>query len=351
MALDYTNTFELLQAIDRMYRPTTLFRDTFFGREHTFASESVLMDYRKGSRKMAPFVSRNGGAANVARDGFITKQYTPPMMAPARVTTIGDIEKRGFGESIISSRTPADREQELAARDISELMDMNVRRIEWMAVQTMLNAGFTVSGTTADGATSIIDNVSFGEFTHKKTLSGNDMWSNTAADIYGCLKAMYETVATDSGYAPSVLITTSKTISYMLKNEDLLKYLLRPSDQLKVATFAPRIESEAVTNVGAFLDMNGLQVYAYDGVYEDESGKLQKYIPDGYVIMARKNIGAQLFGAVTQLESDGAFHTYEGAYVPKVWDDVNSDTKKIRLATRCVVKPDCVDDWYTLKAY
>lgn len=137
----------------------------------------------------------------------------------------------------------------------------------------------------------------------------------------------------------------------MLKNEDLLKYLLRPSDQLKVATFAPRIESDAVTNMGAFMDMNGLQVYAYDAVYEDETGTLQQYIPDGYVIMARKNIGSQLFGAITQLEQNGEFKTYEGAYVPKVWADMNSDTKKIRLATRCVPKPDCVDDWYTLKVY
>lgn len=351
MAIDYTNTYELLQAIDRMYRPTTLFRDTFFGTEQTFASESVLMDYRKGSRKMAPFVSRNGGAVNVIRDGFTTKQYTPPMMAPARVTTIGDIEKRGFGESVISTRTASAREQEIAARDIVELMDMDVRRIEWMCAQTMLYAGFTVSGTTNDGSIDIIDNVSFGEFTHKKTLSGTDMWSNAGADIYGCLEDMYQTVATDSGRAPSVLITTSKTISYMLKNEDLMKYLLRPSDQLKVATFAPRIESDAVTNVGTFLDMNGLQVYAYDGVYEDEEGKLQKYIPDGYVIMARRSLGSQLFGAITQLEKDGSFQTYEGAFVPKVWDDMNSDTKRIRLATRCVPKPDCVDDWFTLKAY
>ena len=351
MAIDYTSTYELLVAVERMFRPTTLFRDTFFNREVTFASEAVLMDYRKGSRKMAPFVSRNGGSVNVDRTGFTTKQYIPPMMAPSRVTSIGDITRRGFGEPVISSRTPEARDQELAARDIAELMDMNVRRIEWMCVQTMLNGGFTVKGTTGDGKLEIEDSVTFGEFTHKKTLSGDDVWSNANADIYGLLKDTYKTISTDCGLAPSVLITTSKTITYMLKNEDLMKYLLRPSDQLKIATFAPRIESEAVTNMGAFMDMNGLQVYAYDAVYEDEAGTLQQYIPDGYVIMACKDIGSQLFGAITQLEQDGEFKTYEGAYVPKVWADMNSDTKKIRLATRCVPKPDCVDDWYTLKVY
>ena len=37
--MDYTDTITLLQGIERAYRPTTFFRDTFFGREQTFASE------------------------------------------------------------------------------------------------------------------------------------------------------------------------------------------------------------------------------------------------------------------------------------------------------------------------
>lgn len=351
MALDYTNTTELLGAIDRMYKPTTLFRDAFFPNIKTFASTNVFLDYRKGSRKMAPFVTRNGGAINVGREGFVTKEYEPPMMAPARPTSISDISKRGFGESIISRKTPAQRAQELMARDIADLMDMNTRTIEWMCVQTMLYAGFDVKGTTDDGKMQLTDTVSFGDFTQKKTLTGNDMWSNPKADIYGVLTDMYREIARKSGFSPNVLVTTTKTLNYMLKNEDLLNYLLRPKDQLNIATFAPRIESNMVTNFGSLTSMNNLQIYAYDAVYTDKDGALQQYIPDGYVVMARTGVGSQLFGAVTQLEQDGMFHSYEGAYVPKVWSDVGADVQKIRIASKCIPMPDCIDDWYTLKAY
>lgn len=115
MAIDYTSTYELLVAVERMFRPTTLFRDTFFNREVTFASEAVLMDYRKGSRKMAPFVSRNGGSVNVDRTGFTTKQYIPPMMAPSRVTSIGDITRRGLANQSFrpAHRKPANRNWQL----------------------------------------------------------------------------------------------------------------------------------------------------------------------------------------------------------------------------------------------
>lgn len=348
---NYNSTYELLQVVDRSFKPTTLFRDLFFNNEITFATESVLMDYRKGGRKMAPFVSRNAGSTPVARSGFTTKQYTPPMIAPSRIMTVGDIMGRGFGESVISSRTPEQRAMELIARDLADLMDMSTRRIEWMAVQTLLSGGFEAAGLTGDGGTSIIDTVTYDTFTHKKTLTSTDMWTDTGADIYGQLKDMYQAITRDSGRTPEILITTSKTVTNMLKNKSLLDFFLRPADQLKVATFAPRVVSDAVTYVGSFLDFNGLQVYSYDGVYEDEAGTIMQYIPDGYVIMARRNLGSQLFGAVTQLEADGNFKTYEGAYVPKVWADVNGDTRQIRLATRCVPKPDCVDDWYTLKAY
>ena len=348
----YIDTLTLLDAIDRAYKPTTFFRDTFFPKEETFASSKVLVDYRKGSRKMAPFVSRKGGHINVGRNGFSTREYEPPMMAPSRVTTFQDIMNRGFGEHVESRKTPEERAIELLAKDVSELIDMNTRRIEWMCAQTMLYAGFTAKGTTDDGAVELEDTVSFGEFTQKKTLSGEDTWDKPTADIYGCMTDMYWTIAKNSGRTADVLITTSKTLGYMLKNDDILKYLLRPKEQLNIATIAPKITMDMVTNFGVIPGLNNLQIYGYDGVYEDDTGTLQAYIPDGYVIMGRTGTGSQVFGAITQVEEmDGKFHTYEGAYVPKIWTDVGGDSQQIRMASKCIPKPDCIDDWFTLKAY
>jgi hypothetical protein len=43
----------------------TFLRDTFFPREVTFNTESVLVDYSKDRRYMAPFVSERLGGSNV----------------------------------------------------------------------------------------------------------------------------------------------------------------------------------------------------------------------------------------------------------------------------------------------
>ena len=59
--------------------------------------------------------------------------------------------------------------------------------------------------------------------------------------------------------------------------------------------------------------------------------------------------GKQLFAAITQLEGNGEFKTYASAFVPKVWDDIESNTKKLAVSSAMLPVPATYDDWYTLK--
>ena len=54
----------------------TFFRSTFFRHEETFTTKDVDVDFRKGSRKVAPFVSRLVGGKVVPNTGYQTKTYT-----------------------------------------------------------------------------------------------------------------------------------------------------------------------------------------------------------------------------------------------------------------------------------
>lgn len=349
--MDINNTQSLLMALAQTYPPSTLFRDTFFPDPKTFVTKTVLMDYKKGTRKMAPFVSKGGGGVNVGRNGFSTKEYEPPMMAPQRPTTKEDVESRGFGENVFSDITPEQRAQELRAQDIAELIDMNTRRIEWMCSQLMLFGQFQVSGFADDGETAVIDTVTYPDWTQKLTLTGTDMWTNAGADIYGVMEDMSQTVSRNSNRVPDVAIASYKTCQKIIKNESIMQYLMVPNAQnLSLMSFQPRIISPGVRRI-AYIQSLNVELYAYDGIYEDASGNIQQYIPDGYFIMGNSGRGSQLFGAVTQLEQDGVYRTYKGANIPKVWNETGKDVQMIRVASKCVPKPEFIDDWYTLKAY
>ena len=351
MAININDTQFLLAALEQTYPPQTLLRDTFFPNPQTFVTNTVLMDYKKGNRQLAPFVNRSGGNVNVERVGFSTKEYEPPMMAPSRPTTNDDVSKRAFGENVFSTRTPEQRAMELRATDMADMIDMNTRRIEWMCAQLMLYGKFDVSGYADDGKTALIDTVTFADWTQKLTLTGADCWNTTTADPYSVLEEMSQTVGRNAGRVPDVAICSYATKNKFVNNAKIMEVLQIPNrSNMSMMSIEPRITSPGVVRVGIIESLN-LELYAYDGIYQDDVGAVQQYIPDGYMIMGVSGRGSQLFGAVTQLEEDGVRRTYEGKNVPKVWNEVGKDVQMLRVASKCVPKPEFIDDWYTLKAY
>ena len=89
--------------MERSFKPTTTLVDTFFPEVRTFVTETVEMEYRKGTRKMAPFVTPGAKGVNMARSGSQLRVYKAPLMKPKRVIEASDIMRRGFGELFTAS--------------------------------------------------------------------------------------------------------------------------------------------------------------------------------------------------------------------------------------------------------
>lgn len=347
-SINLNDTRTLLAAVERSYAPSTLFRDTFFPTEISFPTTSVDMEYKKGGRTMSPFVAPRSKGMNTARGGSVMKNYIPPIMRPKRVIDADDIVKRGFGENVYSTKTPAQRAVELMAKDLAELQDMNTRRIEWMCCQTIINGSFEVRGYSDTGKEELIDTVSFPDWTQKETLSGAGTWNNNEVDIYGDMFDISRTITRNSGEVPTIALFSYNVENYILNNNKIMKYLAIPDkNNLSMMSIEPRIKSPGVRRVGYIQSLN-LELWAYDGVYQDYDGELKQYLPDDYFIMGVPGRGKQLFGAITQLEK-GTWTTYEGKNIPKVSNDEDGDCQKLSLGSRCVPCPDFVDDWYTLK--
>ena len=166
----------------------TFFRSTFFKHEETFVTKNVDVDFKKGSRKVAPFVSRVIGGKVVPNTGYETKTYTPPLVAPEKVTTVDDLLQRRPGESLYSGRTPAERAVLKMADDFKELREMILRREELMCVQTIFTGTIPIIG---DGVNEVIDF----SFTNKeKITTAAKKWTADTSDPIADLKRWHETV-------------------------------------------------------------------------------------------------------------------------------------------------------------
>ena len=89
--LNIDDTRTLLGVVERSFKPTTTLIDTFFPEEKTFITEYVEMEYRKGARRMAPFVVPGTKGVNLARTGTKVRTYKAPLMKPKRVIEASDI--------------------------------------------------------------------------------------------------------------------------------------------------------------------------------------------------------------------------------------------------------------------
>jgi hypothetical protein len=341
-------TRTMMQAIELMMPVRTFFRDTFFPGVQTFVTEKVDVDFKKGKRKMAPFVARNKGGITVDRQGFRTDAYEAPYVAPQRVLTKDNLNFRLMGENIYSTRTPEQRAQELLAKDLAELDEMIARREEWLCREILLNGSVTIKGWVdkVGGAEYVEDTIDFG-FTNKETLAGAEAWSEPTSDKYGDLKRIRRQIIQKSGMNPNVVVMANNVVDLFINDEKIQNLL--DIRNLTIGTVQPRIQMDGVTYIGTLTSL-GLELYTYDEWFLDDDDQEYPMVPDDHLIMGRTGLGTMLYGAITQLEeSDGEFHTYEGTRIPKVWRDVNTDTKMIRVASRPLPKPEDVDSWFVLK--
>lgn len=327
----------------------TFFRSTFFSHERTFVTKNVDVDFKKGARKLAPFVSRMIGGKIVPNSGYETSTYTPPLVAPDKVTTIDDIVSRQAGETLYSERTPAQRAVIKMSEDFSELRDMITRREEWMCAQAMINGKILVIG---DGVSDVID---FG-FTNKVDIStdAKQKWKGgTAQSKYQNLVAWHEQVQKTGFTNCNVCIMAADVAAEFVKDAEVQKLL--DTKYYNLAVIKPAQHENGVTYMGTIHEI-GLDIYKYNEWYLDDWTDPAHpvelpMVPNGTLIMASTAANYSMcYGAITMLnQNTGNFETVEGKYVPDTFIKKRPDRRFLALQSAPIPVPHEVDSWLVAK--
>lgn len=333
---EYT-TREMMEAIDQTPPVRTFLQRTFFPGEQTHVTEKVEFDVRKGKRVMAPFVSPRKGGKVLTRQGYKTNQFTTPKIAPERVLTKDDISVRAMGENVYSQRTPAEREDELLAKDLTDLEEAIARRKEWMCRQILFEGKVDV--TDPDEGVDI--QIDFG-FENIVVLGADEQWGLATVDPLAILRKRRKKTIKDTGTAPDIAIFSSDVIEDFINNPFVLKAMNVLN--MKNVVIEPRVVDPALTFYGRIAELD-LDIYTYDEWFLNDDGEEESMIPSGTVLLGHSGGEGQIeYGLVTQME-DKKFCSYEGKLVPKVWADENDEVKKIRLTSRPLPRPFDVASW------
>lgn len=333
--------------VEKLPPVRTFFRDTFFRREETFNTESVDVDFVKGTRKVAPFVHRIIGGKTVPNTGYETKTYRPPLVAPDKITTVDDLLKRRPGESLVSGRSPAERAVLKMSDDFRELRDMISRREELMCVQSIFTGQIPIIG---EGLNEVID---FG-FTNTEVISAaTKKWSNAGSDPIGDLKRWHKQVQKTGFTNCNACVMADDVATAFVGHEKVQKVL--DVRNYNLAVIQPRQLPNGVTYVGTIHEL-GMDVYTYNEWYLDdwtdpETPEEKPLVPDGMLAMLSTNANYSMYyGAITLIdEGTKEFKTVEGKYVPDTWVKRKPARRFLQLQSAPLSVPHDVDSWFTAK--
>lgn len=345
MAFNYYDTHTLLASVQQLPPLHTFLLDRYFptnAASDIFATNDVLVEYRKGSQKAAPFVAPRKGGITIMREGYTMKRFTPAHIAPKRPLTIDDLNKRGFGEALYSNLTPEQRQGVIMLGDLDELRDMNKRRKEAMAAEVIFTNGCIMHEYVDDFGKKEAKEVRYydGE-ANPAIYVPSAMWEDTEEGG----KQMIDDVAamismlTKRGLPATECLMAPDVADKFLRNPWILKLL--DNRNYNVGGVDPATLPAGAAKI-ARLNIKGRMIdfLTYEDTYTDVDGSVKQYVPQGMLAVGAPAAGRTVYGAITQVEqSDGEFHTYTGVDVPKYISDATKNVRELLLSSAPLPMP------------
>lgn len=332
------------EVIRRIPPVRTFFLDTFFKKTKVFNTKSVDVDFKKGNRELAPFVHPRVGTETIANSGYTTESYTPPLVAPDKVTTVDDLLERRAGENPYSGRTPADRAVEKMAEDFAELKEKITRRQEWMAATALFTGKIPIIGK---GLSEVIDF----KFTNTETLT-TAKWSNAASDPLADIEKWHKHVQ-KTGFVNCDICVMADDVATAFINHAKVKESLDVK-AYELAVIKPRQLPSGATYIGTYPKL-GLDFYQYNEWYldnwTDPAAPVQEpLVPEGALALLSTSAQfSKYYGAVTIMNWAGTFITVDGDMVPQTFTARKPDRRFFALYSKPLPVPHEVDSWFVAK--
>ncbi len=357
MPLNIYDTHYMLAAVEEMPLEHTFFKNRYFPTDEAndvFGTAKVLGDYRQGSQKIAPFVVPRIGSIPVGRDGFQTYELEPANISISLPLTLDQLQNRGFGESLLSQLTPAQRARHFLMEDLSTLSAMISRTEELVAVKTILDNGCVMRHQTDDPDVYEDVEAKFYDGPNNPAIfTPANVWSHstksgdtwTPGNWYGDMYAMIK-MLTGKGRPVREFVVAPDVADFLLTDGWFCAML--DNRNVNLGVISPETLTEDVYSIGTF-NFRGrkLPILVNTATYDNNGDT--PYLPDGTVIAGSPDCGRGLYGAVTQLEKDGEYHTYAGKRVPQHLFTIKPPTKETQLTARPLFVPKRKNPWAVAK--
>lgn len=316
--------------------------DTFFKNVTHYDTETVDFDLVKGGRPIAPFISYEGGAKVMKKEGYETKSVRFPLLGPSTVTSAANLLNRMPGEPLYGGMTPEERALSLLRKELGELSDSISRREEWMAAKTLFEGKIPLVGAGVKGE------IDF-KFTNTEDVSSSGAWDSEDSDPLLDLERWKSKVFVEGFLNCDVAILGTDAADRFLRHP-LVKELF-DNRRFELGRIEPKDLPRGVQYLG-YLAKEGLDLYTYSEVYEEdkEGGEieLKPLVPKNKVLVGSGAMKSELaYGAYTLLDQrTDTWHTENASRIPDHWAAKSPDREMLAVYSRPLTLPHEVNAWF-----
>ena len=318
----------LMQAVKNRIPVHTFLSDTFFGTVQTFDTENIDFDLVEGNRTLAPFVSTRIGSETMDGQGFVTKTFKAPLVAPDSIFTGEDLQNRLPGENIYDPVGPDSRLAQLIADRITLMDDSISRREEWMCAQALQTGAIPIVGKGVNAT------ISYG-VTNITTAASGDKFTATSSDPITYLKNKKRAMVKACGINPTFCLMASDVADAYMTNATVLKYLNTYRNNINIGTINPQpVTIDGTYYIGTIQEL-GLDLYSYEEYYTDPTdGTVKPMMNPGTLFLGSPRAGFKMgYGAITDVSQMGA-ETMIGNRVPKSWVENKPARRFLSISSR-----------------
>lgn len=343
-----TNTYQLINAVKKMYPVVQFFKDRYFPDGRSFYSDEVIIEMKKGNRMVAPFVVPVVNGIPMKSQKYSGYKYEPALIAPKSIITVDDLTKKAFGEDPNSNRSAADRQTELQAERTDDLRQSILRRLELMCSEVLTEGKVTMKqyAKAEDFGTKkyVLQELTFYEDKFENVHTLKEAWSGMT--VQKKLNTIYDMARklNDRGVHAADLVLGSNVSTDFFGDIDFLEYFNKKS--VDFGTVAPVEVPEGVIYNGKINVMGvNLDVFTYDAGYEDLDGKSKKLISPDLMMLLTPGMGETVYGAVNFITKEGSVQSYAEKIVPRTIINEESGIISVIAASKPVPYPKDIEGW------
>lgn len=319
------------------------------------SAESVKIDIKRGTRKIAPAISHfTGLGGRLKKSQYTQKEFTPPVIALGGNFAPGDLIEKAFG---VDEYTSASEDYMMTLQDhvmdtMQEIEQQIFRNLEYQASQILQTGELSLYDDQGNIAYTIDF---FPKATHFPTVG--TVWSDEDADPDSDIASLIDVIKTDAQVNIRNVVFGKTALDEYLRNTKVDdKFDIR---RIRSGEYDPgKLNPDTVYLGELLIGTNRVDAWKYEGEYEHPStSTITRFVDDGKVLLLPDRSGINVdFRRVwcrvpTIIGVDPRFAGIiptnvaldNRSYTARVWADGNADALNVELKTRPLLIPVSID--------